>query len=320
MEGTRYMVVYGVMLAKDGFENIVSREAAEKIKVNGMHVYEINEPDKQVCLLFSSMTPVFSSKAPVCVFGTNSISRAESFVLGMFMLQLDPERKLGIRCASYFVDTVEARVRVVHEPSAEEAAAVKKKYAKARVGDSPEEIKESREIRKAARLGTTDFPKSGESGAPQDPEDKSGLSGELELYERAESMAEKRKEEKYSKSANADFVGSLLKQVQERIRPKTRRPPKFRVVGYGLQQRPRRVQGPMPGKKDFRPILQPAEQTQITEPKSRPKYDGSVLPSKIRKCEDSDYQLCTNSDDEIISDGDLFGDDDCGYKSEDCDD
>lgn len=314
MQQGRYMIAYGIMIAKDGYEIIIEKSRAAEIKVEGMYIYEINEPGKPVCLLFSCMTPIFSSKDAVCRFTTNSISRAESFVLAMLMSRLDPERKLLLRCSCFFVDTTEARVRIIRAPSSEETEQVKLRYARARVGDSPEEIRESREIRRVARLGTTENPKIPDD-AKHDPEDRSGISAEIELLERAEQRYYARKAEKSQKPLTTwNPIGIWRKRIRERNQQRSLRPPKAPGRCAGMPHRQRRSQGPPPGTKDFRPILQPATQTQLTEPPKRRQpslHDTdskSLRPSACKIPKIDEQKLYPQSDDEIISDEDLFGD------------
>lgn len=307
----RYIILYGVMIALDGFKQMLSDEIAKNVKLEGLTVLRIEEPNKAICNLFALNTPIFTSDCAVKCFSTSSISRTESFLLGRLILTLDPKREIGIKCSTFFIDTKEARVTLIRKPSKEEMVGVAKEYQRLRIGDSEEEIRESREIRKAVRLGHSKFPRT-PYDERHDPEDRSGLEAELDLLVRAEEKSEKAKEDRervvLSKGITDPTCFALrLKKFQEMNQGPNR---KLRQLREG-QIKKSRVHKIGFGSGSFQPKLQRG--SSVLKREELPEfYSDMTFYSNLDGVDknNSDAEVEAEVDEDVVSDTDLFGDKD----------
>lgn len=334
MQNSRYLIVFGIMIAKDGFATFLDSAAASTIDLEGINIIEVTEPGKVTCWLFYVATPSLATNQPVFVLRQNQITRAEQFLLGRLMLALDENRSIGITSDSFFVDTKESDVKVIRCVTEQERRDVIRKYSKARVGDTEKEINQSREIRKACRLGKSNFAKTLDK-RDHDPEDKSGLSGDLGFLLLAEEKAGVRLEEREKKVGGLGWImnggiGAWQRLQRDKNRLLIREVQQFRGSGLCVRKRRLPQTGPVIGPTAFRPNFQPllsretkAKKVRVdANPDGKLSFDSSNAKRECTSGRDSDEdgggdndEFCHDVDEldddvDKISDTDIFGDKD----------
>lgn len=198
----RYIVLCGCIISSDFFKEKMTAEERARVSTVGLTVLQVDSN-----LVFTTPTFLYASDRPCGDFECSAPSRAEKFALAQFMLRADPEHVHCFKMSTVFVDTVASGTRAISVATHEQARAVNSKYQRLRA--EGEDVTESRMIRKVARLGTTD-PRSRTSGRVEDdPDDVSGIEGEIAVMAREEERIDKHHRELETRRLSKMHTGRM---------------------------------------------------------------------------------------------------------------